>query len=404
MENLTNGWKMMLSASFSTNLDNIQQQTQNSDNQPHYFPDSVFWMKSKNFTISNKQNLAQGKAVFEKKLSGLSAFRFGGEYWYSYNPLIYNDSVRSLSDHLTSLFAETDIYITNDLAAKLGVRYEYSTLMKQSDIAPRISLAYKTGKDAQISAAYGIFYQKPENQQLFFSPNLNFTRSIQYILNYQKMSKERIFRIEAYYKLYQDLVKTVPLSYNYFGYNNGGSGYAGGIEFFWRDKKTFKDFDYWVSYTYLNTKRDFMNYPAKITPDYAATQTASLVMKRFVTNWKTGFNFTYTFATGRPYYNFMINSTGKYYTADEGLTKDYQNLSFSCEYVPSLGKVNPRTFVVFFASMSNVLGYNPIYGYHYSFDGNIKQPITPPANRFYFIGCFLSWGVDRTQDAINNNL
>src|SRR5450432_3534149 len=34
-ENLNNGWKMMLSAGYSTNLDNIQQQTQNQNNQPH---------------------------------------------------------------------------------------------------------------------------------------------------------------------------------------------------------------------------------------------------------------------------------------------------------------------------------------------------------------------------------
>jgi len=403
-ENLNNGWKMMLSSSYSTNLDEIQQQVQSSTNQSHLFPDSVFWMNSKNFQFSNKQNLAQGKAVFEKRLSGLSAIRGGGEYWYSYNPLVHNDTLSTLTDHLSSFFAETDIYLTNELAAKLGGRFEYSTLLKQSDIAPRISLAYKTGKDAQISAAYGIFYEKPDNQQLFFSPNLKFTKSIQYILNYQIMNKDRILRVEGYYKIYQDLVRTIPLSYNYFRYDNGGSGYAGGLELFWRDKKTFKDFDYWISYTYLNTKRYFMNYPQMLTPDYAATQTASLVMKRFVTEWKAGFNFTYTFATGRPYYNFMINNKGQYYTADEGHTKDYQSLNFSCEYVPSLGKVKPRTFVVLFASMSNVLGYNPIYGYHYSFDGTIKQPITPPASRFYFVGCFLSWGVDRTQDAINNNL
>ena len=403
-ENLNNGWKMMLSASYSTNLDAIQQQTENAKDQNHPFPDSIFWMKTKSFTLSNKQNLAQGKAIFEKKISGLSAVRFGGEYWYSYNPLIYNDTPRTLKDHLTSLFAETDIYVTNDLAAKLGVRYEYSTLLAQSDIAPRISLAYKTGKDAQISAAYGIFYEKPENQQLFFSPSLHFTKATHYILNYQKITKDRLFRIEAYYKTYSDLVKTLPLSYNNFGYNNGGSGYANGIELFWRDKKTFKDFDYWISYTYLNTKRDFLNYPTKLTPDFAATNTASLVMKRFITNWKAGFNMTYTYASGRPYYNFMVDQTGKYYTAEEGRTRSYQNLSFSCEYVPSLGKVKPRTFVVLFASMSNVLGYNPIFGYHFSYDGTVKQPVTPPAARFYFVGCFLSWGVDRTQDAINNNL
>ena len=403
-ENLSNGWKMMLGSSFSTNLDNIQQQSQDANNQPYHFPDSVYWMKPKNFILTNKQNLAQGRAVFEKKIYGLSAFRFGGELWHFYNPLTYNDTLKVLRDNLVSVFAETDIYITNELAAKLGGRYEYSSLLRQSDLAPRISLAYKTGKDAQISAAYGIFYQKPDNQQLFYTTSLGFSRSIQYILNYQKMTKDRMFRVEAYYKLYKDLVKTVPVGYNYYSYNNSGSGYAQGIELFWRDKKTFKDFDYWISYTYLNTKRDFMNYPSKITPDYAASNTASIVMKRFVTEWKAGFNLTYTYASGRPYYNFMINNTGKYYTADEGHTKDYQNLSFSCEYVPSLGKTNPKTFVVLFASMSNILGYNPVYGYHYSFDGTVKQPITPPASRFYFIGCFLSWGVDRTQDAINNNL
>ena len=67
----------------------------------------------------------------------------------------------------------------------------------------------------------------------------------------------------------------------------------------------------------------------------------------------------------------MVNNEGKYYIADEGHTKDYQSLNFSCEYIPSLGKVKPKTFIVLFASMSNVLGYNAIYGYHYSFNGQI---------------------------------
>jgi vitamin B12 transporter len=400
---LNNGWRMTLMTSFSTNLDNIQQQVEGSDNMPHFYPDTAY-MQSKNFILANKQNLTTGKAVFEKKLSGLSSFRFGAEYWYNNNPLTYNDTLKVLHDQFISGFSEINIYLTNELAAQLGVRYEYSSLLKQSDIGPRISLAYKTGKDAQVSAAYGIFYEKPDNQQLFYTTDLKFTQATHYILNYQKMNKDQIFRIEAYYKLYENLVKTVPMGYNYFSYTNGGSGYAGGIDFFWRDKKTFKDFDYWISYSYIDTKRQFMNYPSKITPDFVATNTASLVMKRFITNWKAGFNLTYTFATGRPYYNFMINNEGKYYTADEGHTKDYQSLNFSCEYIPSLGKVKPKTFVVLFASMSNVLGYNSIYGYHYSFNGQTKQPITPPANRFYFVGCFLSWGVDRTQDAINNNL
>ena len=176
------------------------------------------------------------------------------------------------------------------------------------------------------------------------------------------------------------------------------------MELFWRDKKSIKDFDYWISYSYLDTKRNYLNYTAELMPSFAATHTASLVMKRFFTKIKTGFKLTYSFATGRPYYNFMLNSNTKYFLAHQGKTRDYNSLNYSMEYVPSIGKTNPKTFVVLFASISNVLGYNPVYGYNYSYSGMFKQPIVPPANRFYFIGCFLSWGVDRTQDAINNNL
>jgi len=403
-EYLSNGWKMNLGASYSTNKDNIVQEIQDPNNQPRQFPDSLYWMQYKNFTLNNRQDLAQIKAVFEKRIGSLSAIRFGSEYWYAYNPAIYNDTLHTLIDNYYAAFAESDIYVTNDLAAKLGARFEHSSIINKSDIAPRISLAYKTSRHAQVSLAYGIFYQKPENQLLAYTTNLGFTKAIHYIINYQMMTTERIFRVEAYYKKYESLVRTIPYNYFYATYDNGGGGYAKGIDFFWRDKKTFKNFDYWISYSYIDTKRQYLNYPGQLMPDYAATHTASIVMKRFFTDLKAGVNVTYSFATGRPYYNFMINNNTKYYIADQGKTKDYSSLNFSAEYVPSLGKKNAKTFVVLFASMTNVLGYTPVFGYSYSFSGQVKQPIGLPADRFYFIGCFLSWGVDRTQDAINNNL
>jgi hypothetical protein len=71
-----------------------------------------------------------------------------------------------------------------------------------------------------------------------------------------------------------------------------------------------------------------MNYPEQLQPDFAANHTASLVVKRFVIDWKTGFNFTYSYATGRPYYNFMYNGgNNKYSIADQGKTKDFQTKS-----------------------------------------------------------------------------
>ncbi len=61
-------------------------------------------------------------------------------------------------------------------------------------------------------------------------------------------------------------------------------------------------------------------------------------------------------------------------------------------------------FTVFVFSITNVLGSNNIYGYSYSYNGKNRQPVLPPSKRFYYLGCFLSFGIDRTQDAINNNL
>jgi vitamin B12 transporter len=406
-ENLGKGWKMNLGTSYSTNTDNISQQLQNKTNQPQ-FPNQS-WATYKNFKVKSIQQLSQVKAVFEKKLFGISAIRFGGEYWYGVNSSDYNTSTYGITkskliENFQSIFAETDIYVTNDLAAKMGGRFEHSSIIGKSNFAPRISLAYKVGAGAQLSAAYGIFFQKPENTQLIYTTDLNYTKATHYILTYQKSTNDRIFRTEIFYKKYNDLIKTVPVNYYYGTYNNDGRGYAKGIEFFWRDKKSVKNFDYWVSYSYLDTKRDYLNYPGEIRPDFAATHTVSLVTKRFFMDIKTGFNFTYSYATGRPYYNFILDGSNKYAIADQGTTKDYHSLGFSMNYVPSVGKTNPKLFWVLVASVTNVLGYDPVYGYHFSYNGSNKEPIGPPAKRFYFIGAFFSWGVDRTQDAINNNL
>ena len=92
--------------------------------------------------------MSQVKAVFEKRLFGISTIRFGSEYMYGVNKSNYNGISSKLIENFQSLFAETDIYVTNDLAAKIGGRFEHSSIINKSNIAPRISFAYKVGKGA----------------------------------------------------------------------------------------------------------------------------------------------------------------------------------------------------------------------------------------------------------------
>lgn len=407
-EGLGNGWKMNLGVSYAYNKDNINGGMQDMNKQEVVLA-GLEW---KDFGLISKGNYFNAKAVFEKRLAGISALRFGGEYNYSQDNPNYTDHSNqsydfTIKEHLKSVFAETDVYITNSLAAKLGGRFEHSSLFDRTNIAPRASLAYKTGKESQASLAYGIFYQNPETKYLRAVGNLDFAKATHYVAQYQKVNKNITARVEIFYKKYQDLIKTDPQdnTNTQVASNNNGYGDAKGIEIFWRDKKTIKNFDYWVSYSYLDTKRDFLNFPVAMQPSFAAKHTASLVMKKFVTAWKTGFNMTYTYSSGRPYYN-IYNDNGINKFSDLGKTDDYHNVSFSLNYLPKLFNkdAGASKFTVLVLSVNNIFGIKQSYGYKYSYNGVRKELIVPPSRSFVFIGLFINFGVDNTENVINNNL
>jgi hypothetical protein len=409
-ERIGNGWRINTGLSYSTNKDDIKNELQDADNQKVEISNPAYYA-FKNYAVLNKANYAQARLVLEKKIKGLTAIRFGSDYFYSNEKTTYTSNNGSkynekVIDHLYAGFVETDIYITNSLAAKIGSRLEHSEIIDQWNIAPRLSLAYKLANKSQASFAYGIFYQNPERKLLPTAAGIDYSKATHYIFQYSLQTKDYTLRAEMFYKKYDDLYKTAPGSTGVEkAANNNGYGYAKGVEFFWRDKKTIKNVDYWFSYSYLDTKRNFLNYPTSMAPSFAATHTAAFVFKRFVLPWKTGFNFSYNFATGRPYYNIAYDfSQGKYQVKDEGKTINYNNMSFSVNYLPNLGKKDARAFVVWVLGINNVLGQNQVYNYNYSTDGSRKVAVTAPSKRFVFIGCFLSFGADKTQDAINNNL
>ena len=411
-EKLGAGWRINLGASYSTNTDEIENELVDADNKQQIISEVPY--SGKNFDLNAKADLSQIRMVLEKKLPGLSMFRLGGEYQYFSDR--NNFSMPSVAvvesktkDHLKAAFAEADIYLTNDLAAKVGGRYEHSSLLGKANLAPRASLAYKLGK-GQASFAYGIFYQKPDKEfylRNYRIPDADYTRATHYILNYQQVSRDYTFRLEAFYKKYDDLVKTYATVGSTFTDSLANSGYgdAKGIELFWRDRKSLKNVDYWISYSFLDTKRDYLNYPYAIKPNFAATHTANLVIKKFVTKLKTQFNGSYTYATGRPYYNIRKDAgDGGFRISDQGKTIDYHSMSFSLNYLPSIGKQDAKRFTVIVLSVNNVFASDQVFGFNYSYNGKRKEPIIPAARQFFFLGCFVSFGVDRSEEVINNNL
>lgn len=403
-ENLHGKWKINAGISYSNNQDDIRSAMQNNTGNEVQLTN----LEAKTFRLDMKGDYFNAKLVLEKKFKGLSGIRFGSEYNFSkdrsvftsYNGQAYPGNFR---ETISAAFAEADMYATNDLALKGGIRFEHSAVLNKVNLAPRLSLAYKTGKGSQASFAYGIFYQNPERRYLPSLNPLTFMKATHYILQYQKVLNQQSFRTEIFYKKYDNLVKTGNTGFTEAALNNNGFGDAKGIEIFWRDKKTIKDFDYWVSYSYLDTKRDFLNFPEAITPNFAAKHTGSLVMKKFVQKVKTNFNLSYTYSSGRPYYNIRYEGSAYKFT-DRGTIPDFHNVSFAFNYLPSVGKKDAKSFAVYVLQVSNIFNIRQTYGYQYSYNGLRKEAIVPTSRMFVYIGAFISFGVDRTDDVINSGL
>ncbi len=372
-------------------------------------------VESGNTRLLTGGNYLNFKGVLERKINRISAIRGGFEMNNTDEKLNFEQVDKHYKDLLSAAFLETDLGFSNALSAKIGIRAEHSSYLNKNNIAPRFALAYRFAKDWTSSFAYGLFYQNPESKYVNGPANLDFQKSQHYIFQIQRASEGRTLRLEAFYKKYDRLIKTFNVTPDkeqnqqvLTAIDNNGYGYAKGLEFFWRDnKKTFKNIDYWITYSFLDSKRDFLNYPVSLKPSFAAEHTFSAVVKRFIPEWKLGANLSYTYAKGRPYYDIVSefdNGKSVNYTRNEGRLKDYNALNFSINYLPNLGKKDAKAFTVFVLSITNVLGSKNVYGYNFSMDGARSSAIVPPVNTFVFVGAFISFGTDKTQDAINNNL
>ncbi len=350
--------------------------------------------------VDNQENALHAKIKLKKHFSNRFKLSFGTELFSRVFEEIYESNQGSLyknqfTNNLLATFAESDVYFSKKLAAKLGVRVEKNSLLNQFTFSPRVSLAYKSGKNSQFSMAYGQFYQDPKNDYIKFDSNLQSENAQHYILNYQYVKNKQILRVEGYYKSYDDLVK---YSGDFAGatsnYNNSGNGYAKGVDVFWRDSKNIKNLDYWVSYSLLDTKRDYRNFSSEATPNFASKHNISLVGKYWIDAWKTQLGFSHTFASGRSYTN--PNKNGFL----NQQTKNYNSLSLNAAYL-----ISPQKILYF--SVNNVLGTQNVFGYNYKNEANAdgvyeRQAIVPNADRFFFVGFFWSISKDKKSNQLNN--
>ncbi len=336
-----------------------------------------------------------GKLMASHEISERTHLKFGTEYFYKSFSQSFgqaeaqHDSTVQFSDNKISGFAELNHYLSKKLVLNAGFRIEQSGYLQRANIAPRLAVAYQLPGDQQLSVAYGQFYQDAGNQLLLMSNKLNYENAQHYILSYNKNWENRVVRVEGYYKQYNSLIK--------FGegnsLNNQGHGYAYGADLFYRDSKTIKNGDFWVSYSFIKTERDFMNYPELASPAFANTHTLNIVYKHWFSSLRSQLGATVSFGSPRPH-----NNPNNPAFMDERLPA-YKSIDLNWSFLF-------RDNIIFHAAISNVFNFKNVFGYNYSpipDAGGVLQrtAITPAANQFFFVGCFITLSKNGTTNQLD---
>ena len=369
--------------------------------------DSRIISSSGPFSLDSYDDLLQFRSVFIKNIFSKSKIKYG-LHFFDQSSEFMNYTINSSSEwsanqiivdeFLSTAFAEIDLRLFKSFAVNAGLRYEYSKLIDETSISPRLSAAYKVSRNSQMSYAFGKYYQTPDiGFDLWYRQNninlgndfshLDFEESTHNILNYEWSNKGKMIRFEIFDKQYNNLIL---LESNVL--NNDGYGYSKGAELFWRHDQSSDGVgqDIWIAYSYLNSKRKYKQYNTEIIPSFASSHKLTFIYKNgFKLSNGAGFNtsLALTATTGYPFYHLSENIQ---YESDP-----YLSFDIGGSYLPDID----NGFMVIFFNISNPFGYRNSFGFDYvGYDMELLNPPEeklPGSLRSIFIGCFMFFSIDK---------
>ena len=338
------------------------------------------------------------KQVVSQELGSKIVLKAGAEWMNRFTEQTFmspaNTFANSFTNNTLAGFAEADMYASKKFVARIGSRVEYSDYLGRVNFSPRITAAYKLNEASQFSMAYGWFFQNPSDDYLVYTDKLNYERADHYILSYQSLLKGRILRAEVYYKDYRNLAKQGNGEFYLPGtYNNNGSGYARGFDLFLRDKKSIKNGDYWISYSYLDTKRDYRNYPEMVMPTFASRHNLAVVYKHWFGKIRSYAGVNYKYSSPRPY----NNPNSAEFNGERTLAYQTLDISWSFLYRPN---------IIFYGAVNNVPGFKQEFGRRYANvpdDSGIYRStsIIPGSGRFFILACFITFTKKGDQNQLD---
>ena len=282
---------------------------------------------------------------------------------------------------LGAAFLSAASFPLEQLKAEASMRAEYRWQSGDAEVSPRLALSWYQG-DVVLTAVVGRYTQLAADSLLMKQDGLKPAVCWQYNVGAQYNRDGRLAKAEVYYKKYSRLPLWEATSTAGMRLTSGGYGYSKGIDLFWSDRTTLKNFEYQLAYTY-NIPRRKTEYDSELTvPQYATRHNASVVVKWAFPRLRTVLSLTDRFSSGRPWHN--PERTGL--MNDE--VKPYNSLDVGLTFLPSKK-------VIIHTSATNLLGRRNEFG------RVAGRPVLAASDRFFYIGVFVTLGRHAAYDVSN---
>ena len=381
-------------------------------NQMYYYRDDI-----KSYNLMNYEGKLSGKIMFNQhnnskiglyfRRSDLDYTRTLIKYWDSKNNLDKYPDTTHLVTRPTDIGSNSVQYFkanaykvggylthawqaTPKLTLNLGMRADYFELNKELDISPRTNLSYAIQPDLKVSASWGIFYQSPIMKQLKYSyvttDNTKSQKATHYLLGFEKKSNNTTFKIETYYKKYDQLLPLERTSLGEILYevkDNIANGYSMGIDVEYIVTK--EHFDFWLNYS-LGSAKERLNGTSHYYSRYTDQRHSLSSMLLFKLKKQNEISFKMTYGSGYAYQSMIYNTTLKQW-------KPYDEIaSAHLPYYLSIDLRYQKEFKLFsnasrfYLDLMNVLNRKNIVGHQYSV--NNSGPYEEDTNYLGFLPTF----------------
>lgn len=299
------------------------------------------------------------------------------------------NATRGIEDTRSSVWTEAEWYINAHWTVRGGLRGSHFSESKTSRVEPRLAAAFQPYENGTISLAAGRFSQPQASGNRVMTPAIEPSKADHLQLSFQHATQKRTLRAEAYYKDYNDFA-----TFEMEGIQTAGDGYARGFDLFYRERSWIKNADFWLTYSFVDSKRRFNGFDTQVRPSFAPQHNFSAVIKYWIGDLKSQVGGTFGWNSGHPYDS--PNRLGEM----ESVSPDYASLALNWSYLY-------RQNLIIHASVSNVAGRDNVFGYRYANEPDSngfyeREPIRQAAPFFAFIGVFWTISSDKSANQLNN--